>query len=359
MYLALPKMKLMKLRNYLSLIAIPLVLIGCRNDDDDDRTLVEARDRGEVAIENDAEIIEYLQTHFYNYEEFEAEEAGFDYVVQLDTIDEGNSDKIALIDRPELTAITYDFFDVPQTLYILKARRGGTPGEDLASERSITYADSVFTDYRGTFLEGEIFDTSANPVWFNLPGTIDGFARGFEEFKGSPDGAVQNPDGTVSYEDFGSGALFIPSGLAYFDNSNRPSAIPIYESLIFTFQTYNSIETDHDGDGILSINEDLDGNKFLYDDADNPDNDSAAAFLDPDDDNDGVATRLEITIDDEGNFVGFIDTDGDGTNDHLDDDDDGDGILTQDEITFNSATGVIIYTDTDGDGTPDYLDADS
>lgn len=359
LYLALSKKKLMKLRNYLSLAAILLICVGCPNDDDDNRQLIPPRERSEVAPEDDAEIIAFLQTHFYNYEEFEAAEAGFDFRVRFDTINGVNSDKTPIIDRPELTSITYDFLDVPQTLYILTARRGGTPGEDLEEERAITYADSVFTDYEGTFFDGELFDASVNPIWFDLPSTIDGFARGLEQFKGSPQGATVNPDGTVAYQDFGSGAIFIPSGLGYFNNSNRPPGIPSYEPLIFTFETYLSKATDHDGDGIPSIVEDLNGNRFLYDNEDNPDNDNATAFLDPDDDNDGVATRLEIVVDTEGVFVNFQDTDGDGINDHFDTDDDGDGILTQDEITFNANTGEIIFTDTDEDGIPDYLDTDN
>lgn len=359
LYLALPKKKLMKLRNYLSLVAILLICVGCPNDDDFDRILIPPRERPEVAIEDDAEIIEYLQTHFYNYEEFEAGDAGFDFVVRLDTIAGENSDKTPIIDRPELTSITYDFLDVPQTLYILTARRGGTPGEDLAEEREITYADSVFTDYEGTFFDGELFDASVNPIWFDLPSTIDGFARGFEGFKGSPGGVIVNEDGTVSYEDFGSGAIFIPSGLGYFDNVPRPPGIPSYEPLIFTFQTYLTRETDHDGDGIRTLDEDLNSNRFLFDDADNPDNDIAPAFLDPDDDNDGVLTRLEVDRDENGEFIGLLDTDGDGVPNHLDDDDDGDGRRTQDEIQVNATTGAITFTDTDEDGIPDYLDTDN
>lgn len=359
MYLVVPKMKLMKFRNYLSLIAILLICVGCPNDDDDDPIAVPARERSEVAPEDDAEIIAFLQTHFYNYEEFEAGESGFDYKVRFDTINGANSDKTPIIDRPELTFITYDFFDVPQTLYILTARRGGTAGANLAEERAITYADSVFTDYEGTFFDGELFDASVNPIWFDLPVTIDGFARGLENFKGAPGGVTVNQDGTVSYEDFGSGAIFIPSGIAYFNNDNRPPGIPAYEPLIFTFQTYLTNETDHDGDGILSLDEDLNSNKFLFDALDNPDNDIAPAFLDPDDDNDGILTRLEIVRDANGLLINFIDTDGDGINDHLDDDDDGDGRLTRDEIDLNPNTGAIVFPDTDGDGTPDYLDTDN
>ena len=99
------------------------------------------------------------------------------------------------------------------------------------------------------------------------------------------------------------------------------------------------------------------------DEEDNTDGDAVPNFRDPNDENDGVITRLEVEIEtaDDGNFVafvGFLDTDNDGTPDHLDTDDDGDGRLTINEIVIN-ADGSVTYTDTDGDGTPDYLDADS
>jgi len=47
------------------------LLSGCGEDDGIDVEIVPPRDLDEVAIENDAEIREYLQSHFYNYEEFE------------------------------------------------------------------------------------------------------------------------------------------------------------------------------------------------------------------------------------------------------------------------------------------------
>ena len=162
----------------------------------------------------------------------------------------------------------------------------------------------------------------------------------------------------------------MPSGLAYFaapPNSN----IELYASIVFEFEIYDRIITDHDGDGIITIDEDVNNNQFFFDDEDNTDGDAVNNFRDADDDNDGVNTRLEImlatemVINDEGEeeeievFQALLDTDGDGINDHLDDDDDGDGIPTLDEINVNFNTGEITYPDTDGDGTPDYLDSDS
>ncbi|WP_396597156.1 FKBP-type peptidyl-prolyl cis-trans isomerase [Dokdonia sp. R86516] len=341
----------MKLRNYLGLAIVLLLCVGCPSDDDADITIVPPRDRGEQAVEDDAEIRDYLETHFYNYEEFENPTADFDYKIRFDTIASVNSDKTPIIDRPELTSLTYNREDTDQTIYILTARQGSS------EKPAATYADSTLLNYTGRNLNSSVFDSSPNPVWFDLTRTIDGFQNGIAGFKGAGSGPMTNGDGTTAYEDYGVGAVFIPSGLAYFNLP--PGSVEIYSPLVFTFSVFNVVITDHDDDGIITIDEDLDGNGFLFDEADDPDSDLSFAYQDPDDDNDGVTTRLEITLDEEGNLVSFIDTDGDGINNHLDDDDDGDGRNTIDEIRINSSTGVVTYTDTDGDGTPDYLDADS
>ncbi|MEP0262899.1 hypothetical protein [Dokdonia sp.] len=337
----------MRIRNYLGLLPIVFLFVSCGNDDDDTPDAIPFRDRGEQSVTDDAFIREYLETHFYNYEEFANPPADFDYEIRFDTIAGDNADKTRMIDQ--VTTKTYDRFETSNTLYILTAREGvgAIP----------TYADSTLVTYRGSNILSNVFDGAANPIWFNLPATIDGFANGIAGAKAGS-GFTTAPDGTVEFnDDYGIGAVFIPSGLAYFAQPPN-SDIGIYSSLVFTFSLFESKVTDHDGDGIITINEDINGNGFLFDDEDNTDGDALADFRDEDDDNDGVTTRLETLRDDDG-FVALIDTDNDGIADHLDTDDDGDGINTVDEININLATGVITYPDSDDDGTPDYLDADS
>jgi len=206
-----------------------------------------------------------------------------------------------------------------------------------------------------------IFDGSTTPVWFNLPGTVDGFQQGIEGFR-EGSGFTANPDGTTTFNpDFGVGALFIPSGLGFFASPPPMSDVGLFSNLVFTFSLFERRVTDHDGDGIISIMEDVDMNNFLADDIDNTDGDALPNFVDRDDDGDGIRTNMETLTDDDGNFLGLMDTDGDGTSDHLDADDDGDGIDTIDEIVINTTTipETITFPDSDGDGIPDYLDADS
>jgi hypothetical protein len=83
---------------------------------------------------------------------------------------------------------------------------------------------------------------------------------------------------------------------------------------------------DHDGDGIPSILEDVNGDGYLYNDNTDAQQEKASGsvfrfmnYLDADDDNDNTLTVDEITLDNEGNLVlPFPDGDNDGTPDHLD-----------------------------------------
>ncbi|MCB9687715.1 MAG: hypothetical protein H6738_24010 [Alphaproteobacteria bacterium] len=98
---------------------------------------------------------------------------------------------------------------------------------------------------------------------------------------------------------------------------------------------------DHDGDGIpdhLDLDSDGDGLSDATEGLDDHDGDGLVDAVDPDDDGDGLPTLIE----------GTADSDGDGVDDHLDPDSDDDGWQDGAE-----GTG-----DTDGDGLPDYLDDD-
>ena len=113
---------------------------------------------------------------------------------------------------------------------------------------------------------------------------------------------------------------------------------------------------DNDNDGILTMDEDLNGDG--YPGNDDTDNDGIPNYLDPDDDGDSVDTLTETT----GIGAGFgqqyifIDTDGDGIENYLDNDDDGDGILTVFEDYNNN--GTPLDDDQNDNGIPDFLDPD-
>ena len=281
--------------------------VSCNKDDKSDPDTVEVRDRAEQEIADQEALVEYLQTHFYNYQDFENPSESFGYNIQLDTIDGANADKTPLIDSDLLQTKTYTYQDVDYKIYILKVREG--------VKNQPKFTDSTFVSYRGELLDQSVFDSSNNPVWFDLVRTVPGFGQALTEFKGAS-GFEVNPDNTVTFNnDYGIGAMFLPSGLAYFQNS--PPGLPAYSPLIFTFNLYGVNEADHDGDGIPSYMEDLNNNKIITDD--NTDEDNYNNYLDPDDDGDFIPTREEIIINEDGS-IEFPDKDNDGTPDYLDSD---------------------------------------
>ncbi len=307
-----------------------LIFTSCNDDDDGGVEPVELRDEREQAVIDDDSIVEYLTTHFYNYEEFENPTPDFDYNIVFDTIAGENSDKKSILESPllETKKVTYKVneTEIDYNLYVLKVREGVVEKPH--------FTDSTYVRYKGELLNAEVFDNNINsPVWFDLigylyanfnsvgqrqlyreGGVIPAFRESLTEFKSASNYSV-NPDNTIEWSnDYGIGALFTPSGLGYF---NTPKGGKAYSPLIFTFHLLNVNEADHDGDGVPSWMEDVDGDGDVYDD----------------------------------------DTDENGLPNHSDPDDDGDGLATRREIIIN-ADGTITFPDTNNNGTPNYLDAD-
>lgn len=282
------------------LILVLFFAAACNNDDDNGIVTVPVRDQAEQYVVDNDSIVEFLQTHFY-----ELDAAG---EIVFDTIAGDNADRTPLFSQVETKVIETD--EVDFNLYILKVRQGSElEGND------IRVTDSTLVTYRGRFLDNMQFDRTINPIWFDLTAVIRGFSTSFSEFTSGNGISETNEDGTVTFEDFAQGAVFMPSGLGYFANPPTGSGIPQYSPLSFTFKIFKLEETDHDNDGIPSYMEDLNGNENPFDD--DTDEDFTPNYADPDDDGDGTLTRDEIVVNDDGTIT-FTDTDGDGTPDYLD-----------------------------------------
>jgi FKBP-type peptidyl-prolyl cis-trans isomerase len=328
LYLAGLKEKAMHKLKFIFFMVFVALVAACKKDDGNDVETVPPRSLTEVAIENDADIQDFLKTHFYNYDEFENPPADFDYQIRIDTIAGANADKTPMLQDTKSISITVSSDDfalsVDETykhkLYYLIAKQG--------SGDNPTVADSVYVRYRGTLLDGTEFDGAFQiPTWFDLAGLqgpLQG-ARGFTEgmpFLKTGGSVVEYPDGTFEVTDAGVGLIIMPSGLAYFNNAR--SNIPAYSPLMFAVNLVTKKTTDHDGDGIPSIMEDLNGDGYLFNDNTDEKEEKASGsflrfvnYLDPDDDQDNTPTRDEIIIDDQGNIT-FPDTDNDGIPDYLD-----------------------------------------
>ena len=317
----------MKLKYAYLLIAGLIIISSCKKDDDSIGEVVPPRLLSEVAVEDDDEIVEFLKTHFYNKDEFDVPPVDFDFKIRFDTIAGDNSSKQSIFNSPNLITQTIsvnsenlgrdDGEVIDHKLYTLVVRQGIEEGKP-------TIGDFSLLRYEGSLLDGTLFDASTNqPIRFNLSSVVRGFGNGMTNFQTGM-GPIDNGDGTVSFEGYGIGAIFMPAGLAYFDSSPN-SSVSSYSPLVFKVDAFSyEADSDFDGDGIPSILEDLNGNGNLNDDNSDDETEPFGVFLanfnDTDDDNDGILTIDEIELDADGNFVGFLDTDGDGTPDHLDND---------------------------------------
>ena len=234
-----------------------------------------------------------------------------------------------------------DIFDenVTYKLYYLKVRQG--EGDEIA------YPDIVSLSYEGRFLTDlSVFNSSNTPVRFDLTQVVEGFQEALIEFNGAT-GFTEISDGTLTFDNYGIGAVFIPSGLGYFNTPPPSSTIPFYSQLIFTFHPYLIEKGDQDSDGILSIFEDLNGDGFEYND--DTDGNGFANFNDPDDDGDGRLTKNEVVANEYIIYPGDPDPEL-GENE----------VEMYREITDDETEEITIYTivftDENNDGTPDYLD---
>nr|WP_297786693.1 hypothetical protein [uncultured Allomuricauda sp.] len=306
-------------------LCFAVTLLSCKKDDDNDVIEVPPSLLSDVSPEDDATIREFLNTHFYNYEDFENLPEGFDYKIVIDTIAGDNAEKKSLWEDavPVTINVSSDYLnldageeDIPHTYYYIEVKEGGGG--------SPTVADSTLVRYQGSLLNGTLFDESQDFTWQELPFTVRGYGNGISKLKaGTSDQVIENPDGTYNIVNSGIGIIVMPSGLGYFNNSGS-ALIPSYAPLLFKVELGLYIEdTDRDNDGIPSIDEDLNGNGYLFDDntdvEDEPFN-PLANFRDADDDGDGVSTKNEISDDDGNIIIPFPDSDGDGVPDYLDPD---------------------------------------
>ncbi|NDB03369.1 MAG: hypothetical protein EBY38_06880, partial [Flavobacteriaceae bacterium] len=261
-----------------------------------------------------------------------------------------NTDKTPLIDQVQHKMVP-DRVDegIEYKLYYLSAVEGG--GEHPM------YPDVVTLTYEGRYLNTEftgseytkLFDSANTPVSFDLTSVVNGFQDGVITAKTSPFPAIEAPDGSVSFEDYGVGAVFIPAGLGYYVSPPNGSIIPFYAQLIFTFQLYSSRIGDQDEDGIPTIYEDINGNNLEEDD--DTDSDGLPNFFDADDDGDGRPTSEEIIV------RTYVFMDGEPEPEWPD---------SEEEVkreynaqTMETTIYTVEFTDEDSDGVVDYLDSDS
>lgn len=287
-----------KFKLYFLLTLTAISLASCHKDDD---KIEPPRDYGVQYVADHDSIKEYLQDHYLTVTEVNGL---IDVTVtkitapdtQISIWDDSRLDSIKLLNPNRKSNQVDGRVDDPTmyALYYLKLNEGG-------GDRP-TVTDSVYCSYRGWTLDNEEFDRSDTPFWSTFPALstneialIPGFREVLPKIKGA-ESAVNNGDGTWSFNNYGAVVAFLPSGLGYFNAVS--GGIPAYSPLVFLIRLNQVKYRDHDRDRIPSNYENIKPdntvaeNLFEVD----TDGDNIPDFLDIDDDNDTYSTKNEIRI---------------------------------------------------------------
>jgi len=283
-----------------------ILFYSCSGSGGDDTDIVPAEPLMDQYTKENDSIVEFMKTHFYNYEDFNSLSSNSTVELSIDTIAGVNLDKTPIFDQ--VSTLTINLIDendevVPHNMYYVINREG--------SGASPSVADSVFVSYKGLTLGNTSFDNRKNPIWLDNTSTV----RGFGEFSSllKRGDISTNTNGTYEFNNFGIGFVIMPSALGYYENGTL--SLSAYSPLIFQINLHTLNTTDHDSDGINTIDEDLDGDHiFINDDTDS---DNIPNYRDRDDDGDGILTKDEYDVDGDGVAD---DSDGDGIPDYLDND---------------------------------------
>jgi hypothetical protein len=325
--------------NYLLLtfLLLGISLASCRKDDGITEGIDEVPRDEQQDI--DQPILDtYLATHYYNSGELAANPNPSMYDLVITELAEGETvpdEHTLLVDAVDTYQTNYKEQDY--NYYVLRINQGG--GEDMPH-----FTDDVRINYEGSLVDdGQVFDSTVNPTKFDLAGLIPGWSRVIPKFN-TAESYVINGDGTVTYNNVGVGVMFLPSGLGYY--SAGTAGIGPYKCLIFKFDLLQSELNDHDGDGIPSYVEDLNGDLDITND--DTDGNTLSNFLDADDDGDGVLTIDELMPEEY-----TVDTNMGDPEPTLGA---GEYEVSRTEVDGVITIKTVIVMDSNGDETPDYLD---
>ncbi len=304
-------------KQILPLILMSLFILSSKCNTEEDELTFEVRDRKEQYQKEKDSILNFIQTHSYVVDAYNNI-----HIVPITNANQRSIYDDALLVQMQDTAVDDLIYDV----YYLKIREG--------AHQPVTTTDGVLLAYEVQDFElntigrtGELYPHWTD-VWFpTVRISALGLRKVLPEFKAGT--FTTHNDGTVTFSDYGVGAVFLPSGLANYQfsvASNDPnfSGLPAYSPVIIKFKVLQ-VNTDFDKDNVPNITEDLNGNG------------------DPTDDNTDKENEEEL------NAPAFPN--------YKDADDDGDGLPTKDEDT--NGNGDPTDDDDDGDGIPNYLDKDT
>jgi FKBP-type peptidyl-prolyl cis-trans isomerase FkpA len=262
-------------------VILTITIISCNKNDDNNT--VPLKDFNEQYLVDLESIDKFIDTHYMIVDPIT-----FDVTYNLLTSDPNKQSIRAQTLHPlEFRMYENTTQNVNYKLYYINLQEG-------TNERPCA-VDSIHVAFRGVLANDAAtqFDVAQNPVWIKLDEVISGWPQIFPLFKTGIYDTTSGPN-PVNFQNFGAGIMFIPSGMAYYNNPQAAS-IPVYTSLVFNFKLYELQFRDHDLDGVLSKNEVPVGSDIFYDPRTfDTDNDGVFNMYDIDDDGDRVLTKTEI-----------------------------------------------------------------
>lgn len=265
-----------KIKNIFLLLTIGVItIVSC---DDNNLGFVNPFEgfdyEAQAVIDNDT-LVTFLKTHYFD--------------ATLDSVKTLSAGKTSLFDETsKLTSMKVTQNDIEHTLYIYIQEQGvSNPVKSFP-----TVMDSVYVKYSGIALDGttlrtSTFDSNERGIWFTLNSVIKGWTHGFTKLKSGTLKTAANGgpfNGPITYLNTGKAILFIPSGLAYPSSSlNNISSALVNTNLMFRVELLDIVEdTDHDNDGVPSIDEDANNDGDPTNDFSDVSNPNLPDYLNPD-----------------------------------------------------------------------------
>lgn len=266
-----------KIKNILALLVFAVIIYACEDDNVFTNPFEDVNYEALATSDNDS-IVSFLETHYYN--------------VSLDSLKPLVDGETSLFADARLETIEVEQNDINYKLYVFVTSEGiPNPSKSFP-----TKMDSIFVNRKGVLLtnnsiENDAFD-EADQTWWSLgttfglagyaPSPIIAWVEGFQKLK-SGENITNN--GPLTFQNTGKGYFFIPSGLAYpsINYQIGQTLNPLFDQvLVFQVELLDIVEnTDHDFDGVASIDEDADGDGDPTNDFSDDNNPSLPDYLNP------------------------------------------------------------------------------
>ena len=264
--------KMIKIKNIVAIAIFTILVYAC--SDNNTGVIVDDYDHEAQALIDKDSLIEFLKNNYYDTT-----------VDSLKTLVPGQT---AIYNDPKLETVNVSFDDIDYLMYVY-VKDEGNP---VPAKSNPTILDSILVNYHLGYFKDSLdyipVQKLETATWFNPASiAVEGWLHGFTYFKGGEN--ITN-NGPITYQGGGNGIIFIPSGLAY--RNLGSGSLPSNANLIYYVNLFDVVEgTDHDGDGIASFLEDVDGDGEPRND--DTDGDFIVNYIDADDDGDGVLTKNE------------------------------------------------------------------